>query len=160
MQCPRCWDGMRGTSDGLVCPTCELDITNYELDQNDIPQFMYEPDSSLGTRESQLERNCVTYLVENPHFWTLFVRHCMKAIKAGYDNYSVRAILHVVRWHTRIELRDQTDFKINNNHSPTIARMFHQFFPERSDFFETRERISKNAPPRDREVTREEVSTR
>jgi hypothetical protein len=51
--------------------------------------------------------------------------------------YSARAIIHVIRWETDLRETDVT-FKINNNWTPYLARLFMDLNPEYTGFFELR----------------------
>lgn len=80
---------------------------------------------------------CVFH-AENPEVWELFKRYTFQIIERGYRNYSARAVIHRIRWHTSVETRG-SDFKINNNWTPHYSRLFREAYPEHSGFFRTRE---------------------
>lgn len=56
----------------------------------------------------------------------------------GYRNWSMRAAMHVVRWQTAMRESPDEGFKINNNRSAALARLYN----ERAgfEFFRLRER--------------------
>jgi hypothetical protein len=68
----------------------------------------------------------------------LFEEMAFSVIKAGYDRYSARSIIHRIRWHYHID-RGVRTFKCNNNWTPALARWFMAKHPTRAGFFETRE---------------------
>ncbi len=74
----------------------------------------------------------------NPEIWDLFVKYTFEVINAGRNYYSARAIVHRIRWHADVETDSKDGFKINNNHSPSYARMFMREFPAYQGFFQVR----------------------
>lgn len=74
----------------------------------------------------------------NPAIYVLFKRFTFEVMGAGFARYSARTIVHRIRWHEVVEHED-TDFKINDHHSPYYARMFHEDHPEHGSFFELRQ---------------------
>lgn len=67
----------------------------------------------------------------------LFEELTLQLIGRGFNHYSADAILHRIRWHHHVEQSDPT-FKANNNWTATLAREFHERFPEHEGFFTTR----------------------
>ena len=53
------------------------------------------------------------------------------------NRYSARAIIHAIRWETDLHETDRT-FKINNNWTPYLARLFMELNPQYEGFFEVR----------------------
>lgn len=88
---------------------------------------------------SALETAFLEFHEANPQVWDLFVRYTFEVIRAGQRHYSADAILHRIRWHVNIETKNTDGFKINNNWSAYLARMFMQRFPHHRGFFRTRE---------------------
>jgi hypothetical protein len=80
----------------------------------------------------------VTWLPQNPHIWYYFARESFKIIDIGFKHYSARTILHFLRHHTAVEQRSTDGFKLNNNYSPYLARLFALRFPDRAYIFEYR----------------------
>ena len=74
---------------------------------------------------------------DNPNVYQLLKRFAKEAIKAGYRHYSMYALFERVRWHMMIDTNGDS-FKVNNNHRPYYARMFHRDHPEFDGFFHTR----------------------
>lgn len=85
----------------------------------------------------RLEAKFRQHHAENPHVYELFKKFTDQVIKAGFENYSARAIFHRIRWYTNVETNDPT-FKLNDHHSPYYARMWMEDY-ERPDFFRIRE---------------------
>lgn len=78
----------------------------------------------------------------NTRVWSLFQTFAYQALDAGHSRYSSDAILHRIRWHVTVETKDDSGFKINNNHSSYYSRLFAKMYPNISDFFETRKLAS------------------
>lgn len=101
-----------------------------------------------GTKGEQLFLEFKIYHMANPHVWLAFRRFTFEAIKAGRTRYSAYSVVQRIRWHKDIEaykppaLKEDeglTDFKLNNNHTPFYARLFHFRFPEYDGFFKEHE---------------------
>ena len=96
---------------------------------------------------NHLERKFEVYDAENPHIWAAFVRFTYQAINRGYSNFSAKAVVERIRWHTKIEtipvvgepLIEDRDLKLNNNYPAYYARKFHAAYPQHDGFFRTRE---------------------
>lgn len=90
---------------------------------------------------TKAQKNYEAYLKfhqQNPRVWKLFEKFTLNRIDKGFKNYSAYAIMQRVRWETDI-LTVGDSFKINNNHIPYYARMFHTNHSERDGFFKVRE---------------------
>lgn len=81
------------------------------------------------------------YHFDNPKIWVWFQQFAYQAIEAGHARYSSDAILHRIRWHVTVETKS-SEFRINNNHSAYYGRLFTKMYPNRGEFFETRELTS------------------
>ena len=84
------------------------------------------------------------WLPDNLHVWDAFVEETMKIRRRGYKHYSARTIVHVLRHHSAIS-ETSGEWKINNNHSPYLARLFDLMFPHYAGMWEYREtkKVSK-----------------
>jgi len=84
------------------------------------------------------------WLPDNLHVWDAFVEETMKIRRRGYKHYSARTIVHVLRHHSAIS-ETSSEWKINNNHSPYLARLFDLMFPHYAGMWEYREtkKVSK-----------------
>ena len=80
----------------------------------------------------------VSWLAENWLLWGEFVSLALLVKARGRGRWSADAICHVLRWNR--EVRDQSDatFKVNNNRTAMLGRLFNACAGER--FFETRRR--------------------
>lgn len=79
----------------------------------------------------------VEWLPSNIHIFQAFVIEAAKIHSRGFKHYSARTIIHVLRHHSAItELGGQ--WKINNNYSPYLARLFDLAYPHMAGMFEYR----------------------
>ena len=74
---------------------------------------------------------------KNPQVWELFQKFTFEAIESGRTHYSTNSVIERIRWYTDIETSGDV-FKINNNHAPYYARLFHLEYPQYDGFFRTR----------------------
>jgi len=96
----------------------------------------------LETRADQLMREAHEYLERNPRFWDQFCKRAFQLIRRGHEHYGAKALVEVIRWHTDIGATEE-DFKVNNNHVTSFARIFGTTYPEFDGFFRNRQRISE-----------------
>ena len=75
----------------------------------------------------------------NPLVYYFFKRFTFEVIAKGYQRFSADAIMHRVRWKTKIETLNEK-FKINNDYVALYARMFIDDFPQFDGLFEIRRR--------------------
>lgn len=73
----------------------------------------------------------------NPHVYRLFDQFTRMVIARNYNHHSARDIIHRIRWETSITTGD-TEFKINDHHSPYYARLWMKNNPEHDGFFQLR----------------------
>jgi hypothetical protein len=73
----------------------------------------------------------------NIHVWDAFVAEAIKVQNKGYKHYSARTIIHVLRHHSAIS-ENESEWKINNNYSPYLARLFDLVYPHKAGLFEYR----------------------
>ena len=78
------------------------------------------------------------WLRDNVHVWSAFVREAQRVIDKGFRHYSARTIIHVLRHHSALEEKGG-EYKVNNNHSPYLARLFDLVYPAHAGLWEYRE---------------------
>ena len=81
------------------------------------------------------------YHLENPRIYERFEKIALSKIAAGYKHFGAKRIVEVIRFDTGIAGNDT--FKINNNYTADLSRMFEQRNPKHIGFFEKRERKVK-----------------
>ena len=79
------------------------------------------------------------WLKNNIHVWLAFCRQADKIIARGYKHYSARTIIEYMRHHRAItQIDPETDWKLNDHHTPYLARLFGLSYPEHRKIFEFR----------------------
>ena len=81
----------------------------------------------------------MAYLPENLHVFAAFEREAMAVIKRGWKHYSARTIVEVLRHHTALQDNVESGWKLNNQNTPYLARLFALLHPDHADLFEFRE---------------------
>lgn len=79
----------------------------------------------------------VEWLPDNMHIYQAFVVEAIKIHSRGFKHYSARTIIHVLRHHSAIS-EIGGEWKINNNFSPYLARLFDLAYPHMAGMFEYR----------------------
>ncbi len=79
----------------------------------------------------------IEWLDENFHVWQAFVSEAFKVRAKGFKHYSARTIVHVLRHHSAVA-EEGSEWKINNNHSPYLARLFDLRYPQAAGMWEYR----------------------
>ena len=90
------------------------------------------------------------YIKEHKDAWLTFVKLSFRAINKGQKKWSALGIVYVIRFYENV-VRENTTFKINNNHSPFFSRLFALKYPEHSEFFNYREHGEDWEPEEDDE---------
>lgn len=85
--------------------------------------------SIANTNSQALCKEFLHWLPHNQHVWDAFVREANRVRNRGFTHYSARTIVHFLRHHTNVTERVSA-WKINNNHSPYMARLFDLCFPQ------------------------------
>lgn len=90
------------------------------------------------THAEQFTPEFLAYLPENLHVYDAFEAEALKVIRRGFQHYSARTILHVLRHHSALE-ENGTQWKLNDHVSPYLARLFALIHPAHAGLFEFRE---------------------
>jgi hypothetical protein len=88
------------------------------------------------TYEYEFTSEFMRFLEANTHIYDAFEREALHIIARGFKHYSARTIIHVLRHHSA--LSQEGEWKINNNVSPYLARLFAYAHPQHADLFEYR----------------------
>ena len=79
----------------------------------------------------------LAYLPENLHVYEAFERETMRVVRRGYDHYSARTIIEVLRHNSALAER-AGPWKLNDWHTPYLARLFALLNPAFSGLFDFR----------------------
>lgn len=81
----------------------------------------------------------LNWLPHNMHVWRAFELEAFRVHARGFRHYSARTIVHVLRHHTAVaEAEADRHWKVNNNHSPYLARLFDLVHPDKAGMWEYR----------------------
>lgn len=80
-----------------------------------------------------------SWLPDNLHVYDEFEREALKVIARGFKHYSARTIIHVFRHHSALQEHRGKGWKLNDHHSPYLARLFDLLHPEHVGLWEMRE---------------------
>jgi hypothetical protein len=96
----------------------------------------------IKTHKDNFSSEFIDWLPENEHVWEAFTDEVFKVQQKGFKHYSARTIVHVLRHHSAVSEKSSNEWKkmwkINNNHSPYLARLFDLVYPHRAGLFEYR----------------------
>lgn len=79
----------------------------------------------------------LTYLPENLHVYEAFERETMRVVRRGFEHYSARTIIEVLRHNSALAERTGP-WKLNDWHTPYLARLFALMNPAHAELFEFR----------------------
>lgn len=88
--------------------------------------------------KEQFSKEFVAWLPTNLHVWVTFCDETFKVRARGFKHYSARTIVHFLRHHSAV-VESTGPWKINNNYSPYLARLFDLKYPHLVGLWEYRE---------------------
>lgn len=80
----------------------------------------------------------LAYLPPNRHVWVAFEREALRVVARGFQHYSARTIIEVLR-HNSALAEAGGPWKLNDHFTPGLARLFALSHPEHADLFEFRQ---------------------
>lgn len=90
-----------------------------------------------------IEQDFWRYEHANPKVYKLIVNLARTVKAAGYETYSMDAILHRLRWHYAVDSKSKEPFKVNDHYSSFYARLVMAREPDLANFFTLRKQRSK-----------------
>jgi len=99
-----------------------------------IEQMMQRLSGLVEKERQQFSDEFVEWLPKNLHVWEAFVNETFAVLDVGFKKYSARTIIHVIRHHSAIR-ENGTEWKVSNNSSPYLARLFALVYPEHASLF-------------------------
>lgn len=84
------------------------------------------------------------WIDENWHVYVKFEDEAYKLIERGWEHFSARTIIEHLRHMTALA-EVNSDFKLNNNRAPCMARLFHLLHSDHCSFFSTRKSHLRDA---------------
>lgn len=92
---------------------------------------------------NRIHREFQSWAAANPKAVELFFRFADEAWEHGRRTIGAKLIVERIRWETSI-ITSGEDYKINNNYTAYLARMYVKKKPERDTLFKFREVASQN----------------
>lgn len=93
----------------------------------------------MRMHREQFTEEFIGWLPNNMHVWIAFERETLRVIARGFKHYSARTIVHFLRHHSAVAENAGEGWKINNNHSPYLARLYDLVHPTQVGLWEYRE---------------------
>ena len=97
------------------------------------PLFMAHMHADTFTREF------LAYLADNLHVYGAFEREALRVVSRGRKHYSARTIIEVLRHESLLAEAGAGAWKLNDWHTPYLARLFALLNPQHGRLFEFRE---------------------
>ncbi len=91
----------------------------------------------INQNKEMFSNEFIKWFPDNMHVWHAFVIETIKVQQKGFKHYSARTIIHVLRHHSAVS-ENGSQWKINNNYSPYLARLYDLVYPKKSGLFEYR----------------------
>jgi len=81
------------------------------------------------------------WIDDNYHIWQEFERRALRFANNGYEHFSSKCLFEVIRYKTTIREKNKR-FKLNNNYTADMSRLFMLIHPDFDGFFEIRNKKS------------------
>jgi hypothetical protein len=92
---------------------------------------------AAGQHGERFTPEFLAYLPENLHVYDAFEREAMRVVRRGFEHYSARTIIEVLRHNSALAERSGR-WKLNDWHTPYLARLFALLNPAYAQLFEFR----------------------
>lgn len=91
----------------------------------------------LAASHPDIPQSFLDWLTDNFPIWERFEAESLRVIRSGRSHYSAYTIKEFIRHETLLQETDG-EFKLNNNLTPSLARLFALAHPEHAGLFEFR----------------------
>lgn len=102
------------------------------------PQMALPLTNAIPVNWDEYPPGFFAWLQINRHIYRKFKRRAFMYKRAGRSHYSARAIVQELRWQTKDRQKGDHTFKINNIHTPGMARLAMAEHEELKGFFRCR----------------------
>lgn len=93
----------------------------------------------ICTHADWFRSNDLDWVTKNFHIWEAFEHQANRIWDRGRRHYSARTIVEVLRHESALrETESEAGWKINDHHTPSLARLYMFMHPDRGGFFEKR----------------------
>lgn len=99
-----------------------------------VKMSLHELKAHIAENQDLFRADFTAWLDVNFHVWLAFEEASNKVWDAGWQHYSARTIMEVIRHRSNIrEIHGK--YKISNNRIPCLARLYALAYPARKDLF-------------------------
>jgi hypothetical protein len=77
----------------------------------------------------------VIWIGNNIAIWEAFEAEALKVVAKGHEHYSSKTILEFLRHHSMLSENTDSPWKLNNNLTPYLARLFAMVHPSHASLF-------------------------
>lgn len=99
--------------------------------------FLHTPISVAFQNKEQFSDDFLVWIQSNEHVFDAFCEQVFLVIRKGFTHYSSKTIIEVLRHHSAIS-ESGIQYKLNNNVTPYLPRLFDLMYPEHAGLFEYR----------------------
>lgn len=104
--------------------------------------------SAILLNNTMFKRDFFDWITANHQIFSYFEQSAQKVREAGFNHYSARTIVEVMRHRTNVrEIGDGT-WKINDHRTPDMARLYMLLHPKHQGLFEFRVRKAPHSQER------------
>lgn len=109
-----------------------------------------ETDNIIAIANRNLDKftkSFIEWLPKNIHIWEEYERRALELWNKGFKQYSSRTIVYVMRYHADVSESD-SKYKISNNHTPYLSRLWSVIHPDKADMFQYNKLLNETAEKR------------
>ncbi len=96
--------------------------------------------SAVLLNDKQFRADFYEWLVANFHIFDYFERCALQVRENGFQHYSARTIVEVMRHRSNVREIGDGSWKLNDHRTPDMARLYMLLHPEHDGLFELRGR--------------------
>ena len=109
----------------------------YEQDLFDKTRKTEAVNMLTASPEEDYSKKFINWVKQNWHIYLAFEKRALRLIRAKAKNAGAKSIVENIRWQSLLAEADQ-EFKINNNYTADLARLFEFMNPKYKGFFRQR----------------------
>lgn len=96
----------------------------------------------IALHPDKFRRDFYGWIKDNWHIYEYFEKSAFKVSNMGFNHYSARTIIEVMRHRSNVREISDTPWKLNDQRTPDLSRLFTFLHPDMHGFFEQRERTA------------------
>lgn len=103
-----------------------------------VTQNVFSPIIDAPRRDS-IQVAFEKFHAENPLVFQLLVSNALRIKAKGYQQYGIKTLFELVRWHYDTNIGSGESYRLNNNYTSRYARLIMDKVPQLRGFFKLRE---------------------